>query len=44
MSTRNNLVIGLLREAGATNTPAARRWCDANLTPTLTPLTTISLA
>jgi predicted transposase YbfD/YdcC len=38
MATLNNLVIGLLRLAGATNIAAARRWCDANFTHTLTPL------
>ena len=39
MATLNSLVIGLLRRAGATNLAAARRWCDANLTPTFTPVT-----
>ena len=34
MAILNNLVIGLLRHAGATNIARARRWCDANLTTT----------
>jgi hypothetical protein len=38
MATLNNLVIGLLRHAGATNLAAARRWWDANFTLALTPL------
>jgi predicted transposase YbfD/YdcC len=38
MATLTNLVIGLLRYAGATNIAAARRWCDANFILTLTPL------
>ncbi len=37
MASLNNLVIGLLRHAGATNIASARRWCDANLTLTPTP-------
>lgn len=32
MASLNNLVIGLLRHAGATNIAQARRWCDANIT------------
>ena len=32
MATLNNLVIGLLRQAGATNIAEARRRCDANFT------------
>lgn len=32
MATLNNLVIGILRHAGATNIASARRWCDANIT------------
>jgi predicted transposase YbfD/YdcC len=32
MAALNNLVIGLLRQAGATNIAAARRWCDASFT------------
>ncbi len=43
MASLNNLVIGLLRQAGATNIAAARRWCDANFTLTLTPLTVRSI-
>ncbi len=39
MASLNNLVISLLRHAGATNIAAARRWCDANY-----PLTLSSLA
>ena len=39
MGSLNNLVIGLLRHAGATNLAAARRWYDANLTLALSPLT-----
>jgi predicted transposase YbfD/YdcC len=31
MASLNNLAIGLLRHAGATNIAAARRWCNANL-------------
>lgn len=38
MATINNLVIGLLRQAGATNIAAARRWWDANFTLALRPL------
>lgn len=38
MAAINNLVIGLLRQAGATNIAAARRWCDANFTLSFTPL------
>lgn len=37
MATLANLVIGLLRQAGATNIAAARRWCDAKFTQTLPP-------
>lgn len=36
MATLNNLVIGLLRQAGATNVAAARRRFDASFTLTLT--------
>jgi predicted transposase YbfD/YdcC len=36
MASLNNLVIGLLRLAGATNLAAARRWLDASLTLSLT--------
>jgi len=43
MATLNNLVIGLLRQAGATNIAAARRWYDANFILTLTPLTARSI-
>jgi predicted transposase YbfD/YdcC len=32
MAALNNLVIGLLRQAGASNLAAARRWCDATIT------------
>jgi predicted transposase YbfD/YdcC len=32
MATLNNLVIGLLRQAGATNLAEARRWCEATIT------------
>ncbi len=35
MASLNNLVIGLLRLAGATNLAAARRWLDAKLTLSL---------
>ena len=35
MATINNLVIGLLRHAGATNLAEARRWCDFNITRAL---------
>jgi predicted transposase YbfD/YdcC len=38
MATLNNLVIGLLRQSGATNIAAARRWCDAHFTLALTQL------
>lgn len=38
MATINNLVIGLLRYAGATNLAEARRWCDAQITRALTQL------
>jgi len=37
MACLNNLVIGLLRHAGATNLPRARRWCDAVFTCSLAP-------
>lgn len=37
MATLNNLAISLLRHAGATNIAAARRWCQANLIPKLSP-------
>ena len=36
MASLNNLVIGLLSRAGATNIAAARRWFDANFTIGLT--------
>lgn len=39
----NNLVIGLLKHAGASNLAEARRWCDANLLSALTPLPAPSL-
>lgn len=38
MASLNNLVIGLLRQAGATNIAEARRWCSANIIPTIMPL------
>lgn len=38
MASLNNLVIGLLKHAGAENLAEARRWCDANILSTLTPL------
>ena len=38
MASLNNLVIGLLRHAGATNLAEARRWCDGNLHTLLIPL------
>jgi predicted transposase YbfD/YdcC len=38
MATLNNLVIGLLRQAGATNIASARRSFDANFTLALIPL------
>jgi len=31
VASLNNLAIGILRHAGATNVAAARRWCQANL-------------
>ncbi len=31
MASLNNLVIGLLRQAGVTNIAEARRWCNANI-------------
>lgn len=37
MAALNNLVIGVLRHAGATNIAAARRWWDANFIRVLTP-------
>jgi predicted transposase YbfD/YdcC len=37
MAALNNLAIGLLKHAGATNLAEARRWCDANLLSTLAP-------
>lgn len=43
MAALNNLVIGLLRHAGATNLAAARRACDAHLTQPLSPLTACSI-
>jgi predicted transposase YbfD/YdcC len=43
LSSLNNLVIGLLRQAGATNIAQARRRCDANITQTLTLLSASSL-
>ena len=43
MASLNNLVIGLLRHAGATNLAQARRWCDAHLTLTLASLAASSL-
>ena len=39
MATLNNLVIGLLRHAGATNIAQARCACDANITASITRLT-----
>lgn len=36
MAALNDFVLGLLRHAGAVNVAAARRWCDAMLTLTLT--------
>lgn len=36
MASLNNLVIGLLRRAGASNLATARRWLDAHLTLSLT--------
>jgi predicted transposase YbfD/YdcC len=39
MASLNNLVIGLLRQTGATNLAAARRWADAYFTLSLTPFT-----
>jgi predicted transposase YbfD/YdcC len=38
MAALNNLVIGLLRHAGAVNLAAARRWWDAHLTQSPSPL------
>jgi predicted transposase YbfD/YdcC len=38
MASLNNLVIGLLRHAGATNLAAARRWWAAQFTHALAPL------
>jgi predicted transposase YbfD/YdcC len=38
MAAFNNLVIGLLRHAGADNIASARRWYNANLTLSLKPL------
>ncbi len=38
MASLNNLVIGLLRQAGATNIAEARRWCDASIIPAIMPL------
>ncbi|MCL4370991.1 MAG: hypothetical protein M1380_08820, partial [Chloroflexi bacterium] len=38
MASLNNLVIGLLRQAGATNLAEARRWCKANIIPAIMPL------
>jgi predicted transposase YbfD/YdcC len=32
MASLNNFVIGLLRQAGATNLAEARRWCEATIT------------
>ena len=43
MASLNNLVIGLLRHAGANNIAAARRWCDANYTLALKSLPAHSL-
>ncbi len=43
MATINNLIIGLLRYAGATNLAAARRWCDATITRTLIQLSLSSI-
>jgi predicted transposase YbfD/YdcC len=43
MATLNNLVIGLLRHAGATNIAQARRWCDAHITLTLSQLPASSI-
>jgi predicted transposase YbfD/YdcC len=43
LATFNNLAIGLLRHAGATNIAAARRHCAAQLPHALTPMTARSL-
>jgi len=43
MASLNNLVIGLLSRAGATNIAAARRWFDANFTLALISLPARSL-